>query len=377
MVTTTAGGPRTSSIDYIPQLDGLRAFAVLSVFVSHFIGGGLGYFSALEWGRFGVIHFFVLSGFLITSILLKNREKSAEEQPVKRTILKNFYIRRFLRIFPIYYLTIIVLLIGGYRPISENLGCLLTYTTNISVGFFDRNYRLAGHLWSLAVEEQFYLLYPFIILFAPKRHIHKFLWSLVAFSLLYKFVGATAGISWKGTHFNLPGCLDSLGLGGIYAYYLLNREQHQRGLKNLLRASLWIGIPLFIALQGWNLYKFAFGGSVRTIMYKGLIDLSITLPSIWLISLAVGRKEWLLGGLLSWSVLRYIGKISYGAYIYHNFVRLLPRYHNLIIRFFIWSSISLVIASLSWQLIEKPINRLRKRVPYLGKYKAIPAAASQ
>ncbi len=156
--------------DYIPQFDSLRAIAVLLVIVHHWVPEN----SILNYtpnGPLGVNIFFVLSGFLITGILLKSKKQVETHGLARKTVFRNFYIRRTLRIFPIYYLLLIVLWYLKDPSIQKDGVYYFTYTSNFlfySEQFFPG--RLA-HLWPLAVEEQFYIIWPFLIIFTLRKYL--------------------------------------------------------------------------------------------------------------------------------------------------------------------------------------------------------------
>src|SRR5436309_834307 len=175
--------PSTTGIDHVskavtarrmPQLDGVRALAVLAVLVHHYLSAAWPVLdrAGTSLGFLGVKLFFVLSGFLITGILLEGR--LADDTPEGRSrlrFLRQFYIRRFLRIFPLYYVVVALALICNIAPARQIAIWLLTYTVNIYfsiVGEFPRHF---SHLWSLAIEEQFYLVWPWCILYARQRHL--------------------------------------------------------------------------------------------------------------------------------------------------------------------------------------------------------------
>ena len=161
---------------YMPELDGLRALAILAVmaFHDHLPGGDAGWL--------GVPFFFLLSGFLISGLLLDADRES---------YFKSFYIRRALRIFPIYYL-VFFLMLGLCIAFNKSHGdwlWFLTYTQNYPMGI--RNWpnfpAPFWHTWSLAVEEQFYLLWPLIIFLVPKRFLIHTCASLMAGAVVYRF----------------------------------------------------------------------------------------------------------------------------------------------------------------------------------------------
>ena len=140
---------------YYPKLNSLRAIAIILVLIEHFAYAIGSHFSA---GYYGVDLFFVLSGFLITNILLKKNDNTNFKNWV------NFIGRRALRIFPIYYLTILLLLILDYQPLKKELLYVATYTYNYAWEYFELPLSNISHFWSLAVEEQFYLVWPIIVL---------------------------------------------------------------------------------------------------------------------------------------------------------------------------------------------------------------------
>jgi len=157
---------------YIKQLDSLRAIAVILVIISHWIPA-TNVINRIPNGAIGVDIFFVLSGFLISKILFDQRNNAELLNIPKFTLVKNFYVRRTLRIFPIYYLTIFVLLLFSKSTgtnIQSAFAYFLTYTSNFYFFKIQTWDGMVSHLWSLAVEEQFYLIWPWIILFSNKKY---------------------------------------------------------------------------------------------------------------------------------------------------------------------------------------------------------------
>src|SRR4029078_7222796 len=154
----------------LPGLDGLRALAVLLVVVCH------QYVLSLGW--VGVQIFFVLSGYLIPGLLVRDRE-----QPLG-SYLRDFYGRRALRIFPLYYAVLAVLLLASVSGIQlsgvrEALPFAATYTYNFWYAAHGTVSYLLTHFWSLCVEEQFYLFWPFVVYLCPPRYIRHLLMALI------------------------------------------------------------------------------------------------------------------------------------------------------------------------------------------------------
>lgn len=359
--------------DHLPGLDGIRAVAVSAVLIQHFTPRTGRLDQSMQWGRLGVIMFFVLSGFLITGILLGYRDHSATGSTAKSTYFRVFYARRALRIFPIYYLTVLVLTIAGYRPVRDHILWLLSYTANISIGFFGASYQNASHFWSLCVEEQFYLIWPALILFTPKRLLHAVIVLTILGGVAYRSFATLSGLPWTATDYMLPGCLDSLGLGALLALYRHDPAHYGTFRSVLVRIGLFLGLPLLIALQVvWSNP----GSDGRMIpFYVTFVDLAASAVFVALVDTAGHNARSVVARGLSWSPLRYIGKISYGIYLYHFLLnRFMPPLLNWLrlpvpkpglAMFFLYSATTIAVAMASWHFIERPFNQLKSRFTYL------------
>src|SRR5262245_48027521 len=142
------------NMQHMPHLDGLRALAISAVLVEHFGGKALNALVPIGAGSIGVNLFFTLSGFLITGILLESFGKGSNWQ----TTLLNFYARRFLRLMPIFYVTLFALVLLDIRTLSDSWPWHAAYLSNVHIAFGGEK----TVFWSLAVEEQFYLVWPFL-----------------------------------------------------------------------------------------------------------------------------------------------------------------------------------------------------------------------
>ena len=200
---------------YMPQLDALRAFAVIAVIYFHFYLGGKP--GGAPWGAWGVQLFFVLSGFLITGILLKCRNLEEVQDKGKRQ-LRQFYIRRGLRIFPLFYFVILTTALLNIYPARQTLWWHLTYTSNFYFAIQGSAMGPIAHLWSLSVEEQFYLLWPCLMLFLPDRYLLSCIVTAIIAALMYKIGGFFLGLNSIALSFMMIGCLDSLGMGALLAF---------------------------------------------------------------------------------------------------------------------------------------------------------------
>ena len=144
----------------------------MAVMFDQFYGRQNGHY--LPWGEWGVQLFFVLSGFLITGILLRCR--GDEDAGGKISRMRQFYVRRFLRIFPLFYAVLFAAALLNIRPVRETLLWHVSYLSNLQMALAGGWSGPVSHFWSLAVEEQFYLLWPCLILFLPRKYL---LWAIL------------------------------------------------------------------------------------------------------------------------------------------------------------------------------------------------------
>lgn len=358
-----------SILSYNKQIDGLRCFAVLGVLVCHFLRFDNEIINRIPFGQ-GVNLFFVLSGYLITKILLVNKQQISEGNTSLKTVVKSFFFRRSIRIFPIYYITIIFLMIINFQNIWDVWEWLLTYTTNFYIANSHHPYSGSfSHLWSLAVEEQFYLIWPFIILFLPKKHIEKFIVGLILSSLIFKIALHANGVWSTAINAITLGCADALGFGALIAYWSMYRPS-------------WL-----TAINRWKvIVLFSFLPYVFFIIYPRsyewmIIPMDNFIFSVFAFFVVIKASQQKYVGVVKFlfenKVAIRIGKISYGIYLYHLFM---PDLYNKFIQWFpgTFSSesgiripflfiASIVIAQISWLLVEKPINRLKAKYAYSGK----------
>ena len=364
---------RTTNSGYLIQLDGLRFVAVALVLVDHWLAE----FNIVPFGPLGVTLFFVLSGFLITRILMVSREKNIGQEGGMGRYLRKFYIRRTLRIFPIYYLSIAVLYALNVPPVRDTLAWCLLYATNIYIAVNQHWMGVIDHFWSLAVEEQFYIFFPFVIFLIPRRWLVSFLVSMIGLSILLRFYFYYAGYEWVVNYVSMPMCLDSFGLGGLMAWMQLRRpELFIKVFKN----PIWIlvGLACWIAVVYWS-KTFVEIHNVANDVIDRFVS---SVLCFFLIGKAVlgfkGGMKWFLENPVS----NYLGKISYGMYLYHNFIynhfhtppthptmRILNKIHgylptlteSLAFQMVYFFFLTTCLAALSWHFIEKPINSLKDK----------------
>ena len=357
---------------YVKGLDTLRALAVFFVIVEHwgpFFGDHTTKqylkIALLEDGQFGVNLFFVLSGFLITSILLNEKLKNTNHRHLP--IIKNFFIRRVLRIFPIYYIFIFACLLLQYDTVPRDIGYYLTYTSNL-LPYRSNMVNVLSHTWSLSVEEQFYIIWPWIIIFVNWKYIKHILVTAVFLGIISKFL---VMFVWHHTYPVLViNCFDSFGIGGIYAYMRLNRDRCRK-----FDRSFIIIFP-FMLFMAWRMSSF--GGSALGIIY------ALTLNSIIALALIMfvlnNKSEWMRRYILENRVLNFVGRISYGVYLYHytlgrvfdNMVLKYTATHtslpSIVSNFYFLYCVKLILLIIlcwmSFVLIEQPILKLKKRFEY-------------
>lgn len=326
----------------MPKLDGLRLIAVSAVAFGHWVDlpeyvwlAPVNKFLAMS----GVNLFFVLSGFLITQILLTNQNEKG--------VLGQFYIRRFLRIFPLYYLVLALGVILAIPPARDYFIYYSTYTANIkmALGRFDTAY--FTHLWSLAVEEQFYILFPFLVLFVPHNlRMFKILVIIGVMSRLLLFIFLDK--PWFIAYTFTLCCFDSFGIGAILAYYKL--RQPEQLIKILNRPVIFVSA--FIAA----ILVFTVGGGYDIVLTRLLFSIFC----FWVIGKAcVGTS-----GILAHPILVYLGKISYGIYVYHYFMSYLFGMVELPYEKLYFPFVTAGLASLSYHFFENPINNLKKYFNY-------------
>jgi peptidoglycan/LPS O-acetylase OafA/YrhL len=348
----------------MPQLDGVRAIAVLMVFVSHWVPwrhqGGF------PWNNFGVDLFFVLSGFLITGILLEGRRYVEEEGQGRLLTLRQFYLRRALRIFPLYYAFLLAYAFSAASPVDELTPWLWTYTLNLFRVFIDNNWEAPiSHLWSLSVEEQFYLVWPWVILLVPQRLLLPALFCAVAVGPVAKIILAMHDLPERAIRFFTLSRLDTLALGGLLAYAV-----HRHGLQLVARGRhverlFRIGLPMFCVVVG--LRAVGIGSTNWTIL-----ELSAeTLVCGWIVIRAADGFGGTAGRLLASAPMVYLGQISYGLYLLHKPIPTLVRMcgidTNAIpvgITFLLYAALAIMAATVSWYLFEGPINALKRKFPY-------------
>jgi peptidoglycan/LPS O-acetylase OafA/YrhL len=334
----------------ISALDGIRGLAALSVILFHFYFAGAG---TTLLGSLGVGTFFVLSGFLITGILLNCRKLCDEGQPVIPTV-RRFYIR-FLRIFPLFYFALFLAALLNLPGAREGFWWHATYTSNFYISIHRNMLGATGHFWSLAVEEQFYLVWPWIVMSCNKKRLLQVILAVILIGIFFRIAAQHVPI----IHGVLPfACLDELGIGALLA--LISDLRMARPLSILRLLGVAVGLPL-LAIVMFFAYVQRFGEfvSVLTNTAVALVGAALILSC----SNPLGKT----GRILSFPPLAYLGTVSYGLYVYH-----VPIWYLLKFDYFVHSlhrtGIALVVtvgvAAISWHFFESPINSMKQHFSY-------------
>lgn len=361
------------ALGYMPQLDGLRGVAILIVMTAHF---GLGdilpseqYVSACR--GLGVSIFFVLSGFLIMETLLKQRNKIDNFFSFGNEILI-FLTGKALRIYPAYFLVVFTLATIDFQNFSDTAHWHYIFAANMDFARYQdilSSYALShaptAHLWSISVQEQLYLLLPFTVFFLRG----KILVTTICIGLLLAPVWRFYWVFIDNTSttyqhlFALPSLLDTLLAGAFLSLY----RRNYCGLKNIITSlSKWIiPISIFLTLFIIGLKGAHFASRYTTVVYDCFLSVSIC----YLIFRASNNTSDLAGKLFNTSIFRFLGKISFGLYLYHA---LAPHIAGFVLSYFgataertslLWVLnyilMSSLIAWVSWNYFEKPILRVR------------------
>jgi len=349
----------------MPQLDALRAFAILSVLFVHFVSRPPHWLAIVPWAACGVQLFFVLSGFLITGILLDGR-KQVEAGVSRFWMLRQFYTRRFLRIFPLYYAVVLIAWIIRLPGFTDTLGWNLSYLTNFYIVQNGRWIEAASHLWTLSVEEQFYLVWPWVVLFLPSRWLLGTFIGVAIFAVGYRVLAST----WFGPLAGITpfASFDCFGAGALLALAQRREKAGDPQLHRILSViGLSLGAPLLISGLVWHFLPQSVAGRI------GLMNSAMPLLCMPLISRAAEGFTGIPGILLTRRPILYIGKISYGIYIFHVPVVYLINLNGS--KWLNWlplpipiSAVFLIatvtVAAISWHFFERPINQLKRFFPY-------------
>lgn len=338
---------------HVVPFDGLRGLAVLLVLAEHFTFSE----AVRGWspGSIGVRTFFVLSGYLITGILLSDRDRF---DPM--TVARRFFRNRALRLLPPFLVAVAFAFVLGIADMRSDWMWHISYLSNVQV-MLERRWTGAGHFWTLAVEQQFYVLWFPLVVLLPRRWLVPLVLCLLLTAPVVRML-IVAGYS-DFLNVLLPAQVDALALGALLA--VMSRRLRGRAAIAFLGRPvvMWCltGLVLMTSAPypGWE--KPAF---LSWVVQPGLVALA----AASVISAAMTGKARV--GLLRLPVLTGLGRISYGVYVFHYFVPQALSHHvpyvaglddgpEKVLRLLIWIVVTALLAAASWRWLEKPALRLK------------------
>lgn len=375
----------------LKSLDGLRGVAVLCVIVCHFFPRPVDpadplvrlYTGFVVFGYSGVDLFFVLSGFLITGILVANRGEQRYFVP--------FYARRILRIWPLYFLLCFVAIVvipavpafATYNYFRGDFGSSAYYwlfLNNFHYLLPVRAYSFLAVCWSLAIEEQFYLVWPLLIWFiSPRRLFYMNLVVVIVAALLRNVLYHGFGIPGEALYYDTFTHLDGLALGSLIAIAWADPQTYERTL-NFLSLQLAVTAPALALVVMYSVLFPKVGlGQPNELPYQPLIlTVGDTLTALFYGGILVRCVSSAQIGILIHPALLRVGKYSYAMYLLH-----IPAWYigektlrevfrmgrglgieNSPRMFVIGFICTYLLAALSWKILEGPMNALKSRFPY-------------
>jgi peptidoglycan/LPS O-acetylase OafA/YrhL len=346
-----------------PQLDGLRGLAILMVFFHH---SGWKLPHEWDWGQMGVRMFFVLSGYLITLSLWKIEDRAGQLRVGYAGELGIFHLRRLARLLPAFLAALAFGAIVGMQDVVEPILWHLAFLSNFKMAMQGWFFGPTAHFWSLSLQEQFYVVWPFFLLAVPRRWFPVVALGLVAFGYGFRVYCISAGVSDYWRWLMVPGSIDTFAIGGLLAWVkrgpglrpLPSRPASIAGL-GLLAAGCWAANRMirFSPVNAWvDSLPEIFEGIVAVILVWGCVK---------------GFSGWL-GRFFSAAPLRFVGQISYGIFIYH--LMLFFFMEPYLARFGIgpkqspavWTSLmfalTFAVSAASWFWLERPAVRAAKRL---------------
>ncbi len=304
---------------------------------------------------FGVDIFFLMSGFLITYLLVKERDETG------KISLPKFYMRRILRIWPLYYF-IMVLSPFLLKWLGETI-----QPNYLMTGFFLNNFDTMhtekwvypfAHFWSICIEEHFYLFWPLLVSITPKKRLIELFCLIIFISIVFRsYVALTNPQPWMTLYLHTLSRCDVLALGSLFGYL-----HYQKPIK--------IGVPFSVRLMLYTLFLCTF--FIDTLVYWDNFFLAVFKKYFYVGIVGFGMYNYMFNPEAKWQikkkgVLHYMGKVSYGTYMYHNVViliiikKLMLDHHigNMYVYAFAILVACIIIPIISYELIEKPFLKLK------------------
>jgi peptidoglycan/LPS O-acetylase OafA/YrhL len=346
------------------QLDGLRAVAMLAICWDHW--------RPEVWARWFpyeifLFFFLVMTGYLITGSLLRERERSdGAGKPWRTRALRVYHIRRGLRILAPYYAALAIAFILGAKDLWAAPLWYLLHVSNLHMATLADWPDGTNHFWSLAMQQQFYLVWPFVIWFLPRRALA---WAMLLFTAI--------GPATRWFHDDLarwfarpdvltPACFDYFGAGGLLA---LAAHRGMRLESPALRSLSVIAFAGYLTIYGLN------AAGHPTPGFRSFQQTFLAVALCGFIAAAAVGFPGLVGKALLLPWLQRIGALSYGVYLFHNIAPLVagkpfwflwgPAFQGLIwdlLRMTLFAAVTWLLALASWRWIEEPLQGVRSRV---------------
>ena len=368
--TLLAALPAGDRAAYVPELDAFRALAILSVVGQHWLPEASAVNVAQGQISNGVHLFFTLSGFLITRILLQSRRAVDDRTATVGWSLRQFYARRFLRIFPVYYLVLAFGVALNFHGLRAGAAWHAAYLSNV--------YYLhhawdgpASVFWTLSVEEQFYLLWPLAILLLPRRTLVPF---IAAVAVAGTLVRVACILKFNAYEILTPAAANFLAVGALVA-----TVDHPRyGSAAMARLTRLAFAAVAVGLLATDAALFARHGRHFMATAKAVHAVDQPLMSMAYAVLFAATVRGLpraAAAVLRWPPVVYLGRISYGVYVWHLFVAAgferataisltAPDGHRRLPIAAVLFALTVAVATASWFGFERPINNLKRLFPY-------------
>ncbi|SRR5258708_5553696 len=344
---------------YRPELDSLRFFAFLLVFISHALSTEITFYTnfgvpleAARWltkgiacGGHGVALFFLLSSYLITELLIRERSRTGSLD------VRSFYIRRALRIWPLYFFFLLVVYVvipqSSIYALKDNfvIPMLLLVGNWACVFYQGMGHSVAGPLWSISVEEQFYLAWPLVISGVGVKYLKRVCIALIVFANLVRIVMEKKGAGDVAFVCSTFSWMDTIAIGALLALFLRGGAPRLSSKQRVLLGAG--GLAVWVVAARFS----------KIFIYPDIAGYPLTNIGSIMMFLAV------LGSSITHPILVYLGRVSYGLYVFHVGALTLASFLFVQFSFFCaltGLAITILFAAISYRCLEEPFLRLKK-----------------
>lgn len=344
---------------YYKQIDSFRFFAAFAVLTAHWLHF-IPLVGRMKLGFIGVDFFFVISGFLISYQLFELQSSIEQNKVSYSKALCNFIIRRGLRIFPLYYLVLILATVFNDNEIREAFIYNISYTSNFYFIKTQQWNSIFSHFWSLSVEEHFYFLWPIIALITKRKHIPLIIIGIATLSIAFRYFSFINTNDYFTVHIHTLSCLDLFMYGAALAYLLLRFQNRfliffsQKKVKLTIVLGITLSYMALFLMEDSLIFTWVFFRTIFGILCAGLIGLLIV--GFKGVAGAIFENKYLITG----------GKLSYSIYLLHNFIPgILLEIKKLelptIVEFVIYFICTVLLSIILHKLIETPARKLGKK----------------